>query len=177
MVIPVPFISFSGKPEGVHIMRRAICSGSFDPVTKGHVDIFERASRMVDELTVCVFYNVKKQSFFPVEKRVELLRESVGHIANIRVDSFSGLLSDYMLAHDINVIVRGLRSVTDFEYEQQSAQAIHHMYPELETIFMLSDPRHSFISSSLIREIAWFRGDVSKLVPECVERAIAHRLD
>ena len=98
------------------------------------------------------------------------------HIANIRVDSFSGLLSDYMLEHDIKIIIRGLRSVTDFEYEQQSAQAIHHMCPEIETIFLLSDPRHAFVSSSLVRELAWFRGDVSKLVPECVESAIAHRL-
>ncbi len=157
-------------------MKRAICSGSFDPVTIGHIDIFERASRMVDELTVCVFYNVNKQSFFPIEERVELLRESVRHIANIRVDSFSGLLSDYMLEHDIKIIIRGLRSVADFEYEQQSAQAIHHMCPEIETIFLLSDPRHAFVSSSLVRELAWFRGDVSKLVPECVESAIAHRL-
>lgn len=157
-------------------MKRAICSGSFDPVTIGHIDIFERASRMVDELTVCVFYNVNKQSFFPIEERVELLRESVRHIVNIRVDSFSGLLSDYMLEHDIKIIIRGLRSVTDFEYEQQSAQAIHHMCPEIETIFLLSDPRHAFVSSSLVRELAWFRGDVSKLVPECVEGAIAHRL-
>ncbi len=158
-------------------MKRAVCSGSFDPVTIGHVDIFERASRMVDELTVCVFHNVKKQSFFAVDERVELLRESVSHISNIKVDSFSGLLSDYMRAHDIRVIVRGLRSVTDFEYEQQSAQAVHHIWPEIETVFLLSDPRHAFISSSLIRELAWFRGNFSELVPECVARAVLNRID
>lgn len=156
-------------------MKRAICSGSFDPVTNGHINIFERASRMVDELVVCVFHNVKKKSFFSVEERIAFLRESTCHIPNLRVDSFSGLLAEYMMAHDIQVIVRGLRSVTDFEYEQQSAQTIHHFHPEIETVFLLTEPSHSFVSSSLIRELTWFHGKVSGLVPECVERAIAEK--
>ncbi len=156
-------------------MKRAVCAGSFDPVTKGHVDIFERAGRMVDELTVCVFHNVKKESFFTVEERVELLRESTEHISNVRVDSFSGLLTDYMMAHDIRVIIRGLRSVADFEYEQQSAQTIHHLHPHMETVFLLTDPQYSFVSSSLIRELAWFHGKTGDFVPECVRKAIECR--
>ncbi len=156
-------------------MKRAVCAGSFDPVTKGHVDIFERAGRMVDELTVCVFHNVKKKSFFTVEERVELLQKSTGHIPNVRVDSFSGLLTDYMKAHDIRVIIRGLRTVADFEYEQQSAQTIHHLHPEMETVFLLTDPRYSFVSSSLIRELAWFHGETGGFVPDCVREAIALR--
>ncbi len=156
-------------------MKRAVCAGSFDPVTNGHIDIFERAGRMVDELTVCVFHNVKKKSFFSVEERVALLRESTAHIPNIRVDSFSGLLSEYMLAHDIYVIVRGLRSVADFEYEQQSAQTIHHLHPRMETVFLLTDPNYAFVSSSLIRELAWFGGKTDEFVPGCVSAAIALR--
>ena len=99
-------------------MRRAVCSGSFDPVTLGHLDIFERAGRIFDELIICVFHNVKKQPFFSVEERVALLEESTAHIPNLRVDSFSGLLTDYMKAHQAQVIVRGVRSVADLEYEQ-----------------------------------------------------------
>ena len=156
-------------------MKKAICPGSFDPVTNGHIDIFERAGRMVDELTICVFHNVRKQSFFSVEERVALLREATKQIPNVRVDSFSGLLTGYMKEHGIRFIVRGLRSVSDFEYEQQSAQAIHSMEPELETIFLLTDPRHAFVSSSLIRELAWFHGSVAGLVPDCVRHAVEKR--
>ena len=99
-------------------MRRAVCSGSFDPVTNGHIDIFERASTMFDEIIICVFHNVNKQAFFPVEERVRFLREATAHIENVRVDSFSGLITDYMKAHEAHVIVRGVRSIKDLEYEQ-----------------------------------------------------------
>ena len=153
-------------------MKKAICPGSFDPVTNGHVDIFERAGRMVDELTVCVFHNVRKQSFFSVEERVALLRESTKHILNLRVDSFSGLLTEYMREQGIRYIVRGLRSVSDFEYEQQSAQAIRQLSPEMETIFLLTASKHAFVSSSLVRELAWFHGSIEGLVPDCVKQAI-----
>lgn len=156
-------------------MKKAVCSGSFDPVTNGHIDIFERASLMTDELIVCVFHNVKKKSFFSVEERVALLRESTEHIPNLRVDSFSGLLAEYMRMHDIRYIVRGLRSVTDFEYECQAARATHHLMPEAETVFLLTDPRYAFVSSSAVREIAWFQGKTAGLVPECVERAITQK--
>lgn len=154
-------------------MRRAVCSGSFDPVTLGHINIFERASLLVDELVVCVFHNVRKQGFFPVEMRVEMLREATGHIPNIRVDSSDGLLPDYMQANGIKTIIRGLRSATDFEYECGEARVIRHLLPEAETVFLLAEPGYSFVSSSAIREIALFCGSVSGLVPECVERAVA----
>ena len=153
-------------------MKKAICPGSFDPVTNGHIDIFMRAGSMAEELTVCVFHNVRKKSFFSVEERVALLRESTKHIPNIRVDSFSGLLTEYMKENGIRFIVRGLRSVSDFEYEQQSAQAIHHMVPGMETVFLLTDPRHAFVSSSLIRELVCFHGSIDGLVPDCVKHAI-----
>ncbi len=156
-------------------MRRAVCSGSFDPVTNGHIDIFERASRMVDELIVCVFHNVRKVPFFPVEERVRLLRESVLHLPNVRVDSFSGLLTEYMQEQGARIIVRGLRSMTDFEYEQHSAQMIRHLAPEVETIFLLTSPEYAYVSSSGIRELAVFHADVHGLVPDCVERAVKQR--
>ncbi len=157
-------------------MRRAVCSGSFDPVTNGHIDIFERASRMFDELVVVVFCNIKKQPFFSVEERVTLLREATKHIQNLRVDSFSGLISDYMQAHEAKIIVRGLRSVTDYEYEQKSEQMLKYIAPEIETVFLLTDPRYSFVSSSGVRELVNFHGRVTGLVPQCVESAIQEKV-
>lgn len=157
-------------------MRRAVCSGSFDPVTIGHIDIFERASRIFDEIIVCVFHNIKKQSFFPVEQRVELIREAAAHIPGLRVDSFSGLLTDYMRAHEATTIVRGVRSVADLEYEQNEARMIAHLAPDVETVFLLTSPRYSFVSSSGIRELAAFGASVHGLVPDCVERAVVYRM-
>ncbi len=158
-------------------MRRAVCSGSFDPVTLGHLDIFERASRMFDELIVCVFHNVKKKPFFPVEQRVALLQEAAAHIPNLRVDSFSGLLTDYMREHGAQIIVRGVRSVADLEYERNEARMIAHLDPEIETVFLLTSMQYSFVSSSGIRELVAFGASVQGLVPACVERAIASRQD
>ena len=153
-------------------MRRAICTGSFDPVTNGHINIFERAAAMVDELVVCVFVNNRKQSFFTVEERIEFLKESTKHISNIKVDNFGGLVSDYMHNHDIKIIVRGLRSSADFEYEVNEAQMIKHLAPDTDTIFLLTAPEFMFVSSSGIRELAKFKGSVNGLVPDCVEQAI-----
>ncbi len=153
-------------------MRKAICTGSFDPVTNGHIDIFERAAKLVDELVVCVFVNKRKNFLFTIPERVELLRESTLHIDNLTVDSYDGLVTDYIKAHDINVIIRGLRSAGDFEYEYNQAQMIRHLAPETTTIFLLTSPEFLFISSSGIRELAQFRGDVHRLVPECVEVAL-----
>ena len=158
-------------------MKRAVCSGSFDPVTLGHLDIFERASRMFDEIIVCVFHNVKKKPFFPVEKRVALLQEAAAHIPNLRVDSFSGLLTDYMREHGAQIIVRGVRSVADLEYEQNEARMIAHLDSEVETVFLLTSTQYSFVSSSGIRELVTFGASVRGLVPDCVERAIASRQD
>ena len=157
-------------------MKTAVCSGSFDPVTNGHIDIFERASRMFDELIVGVFHNIRKQPFFSVEERVELICESTRHIKNLRVSSFSGLLPDYMHEQGARVIVRGLRSVTDFEYELQQAQMLKHIAPDIETIFILTNQEYYFVSSSGIRELAEFEGSVRGLVPECVEKAVQERM-
>lgn len=152
-------------------MKRAVCSGSFDPVTNGHIDIFERASRMFDELIVCVFHNRKKKAFFPVERRVDLLRESVKHLPNVYVLSFSGLLTDFMKQHDARIIVRGVRSVKDLEYEENEAYMIRHLDPDIDTVFLLTRPEYSFISSSSVRELYSFQGRLHDLVPECVEQA------
>lgn len=156
-------------------MRRAVCSGSFDPVTNGHIDIFERASRLADELIICVFENVAKKPFFPVDVRCDLIREAVRHIPNARVDSFSGLITDYMKGCGAQLIVRGVRSVKDLEYEQNEAYMIRHLEPEVDTVFLLTRPAYSFVSSSGIRELAAFGGSVHGLVPDCVERAIQQK--
>lgn len=157
-------------------MKRAICTGSFDPVTNGHVNIFERAAKLVDELVVCVFVNKRKHPLFTEQERVDLLRESTLHIDNLTVDSYDGLVSDYIKAHDIDIIIRGLRSAGDFEYEYNQAQMVKHLVPEVNTIFMLTAPEFLFISSSGIRELAQFHGDVHRLVPECVEIALRAKL-
>ena len=155
------------------MMVRAVCSGSFDPVTNGHIDIFERASQIFDELIVGVFHNIRKKPFFTVEERLVLLEEATCHIPNLRVGSFEGLLPDYMRSVGATVIVRGLRSVTDYEYEQKQEQMLKYIAPDIETVFLLTDPRYSFVSSSGVREIANFHGRVTGLVPECVELAIS----
>ena len=156
-------------------MRRAVCPGSFDPVTNGHVDVISRAAALYDELVVAVLVNPGKAGFFPVEERMELLRESVAHLPNVRVDSFQGLLVDYCGANDIPVIVKGLRAVSDFEYELQMAQ-MNRELASVETLFVPTAPQVGHLSSSLVKQIAIFGGDVSRLVPKAVhERLLAHR--
>lgn len=156
-------------------MMRAVCTGSFDPVTTGHVDIFERASRMFDELIVCVFNNIEKKGFFTVEERCTFLREATVHLPNVRVASFSGLITTYMAEQDAHVIVRGVRSVKDLEYEQNEAYMIRHFRPQIDTVFLLTQPEYSFVSSSGIRELIHFGSSLAGLVPECVERAVESR--
>lgn len=153
-------------------MKRAVCSGSFDPVTNGHIDIFERASLMFDELIICVFNNIKKQGFFPIKQRVELLEKATEQLKNVRVMSFSGLLTDFMQEQGANIIVRGIRSVKDLEYEENEAYMIRHLAPSIDTVFLLTKPEYSFVSSSAIRELYAFNGRVDGLVPECVRQAI-----
>lgn len=158
------------------MMRRAICPGSFDPVTLGHVDIFQRAAGIFDELYIGVFNNIRKTPLLSVEERMALLRRSVADMPNVKVVSFDGLLADYMLANDINVIVRGLRSVTDFEYEQGQAQIIRAMHPELDTMFLLGRPEYNSYSSSVVREIIRFHGNYGVLVPREVAEYLAGKL-
>lgn len=153
-------------------MMRAVCSGSFDPVTNGHLDVFERASRMFDELIICVFRNVEKQGFFSVEQRVDLLRRSVSHLPNVSVMSFSGLITEFMKEHHAQIIIRGIRSVKDLEYEENEAYMIRHIAPEIDTVFLLTRPEYSFVSSSGVRELFKFRGSIHGLVPDCVEQAM-----
>ena len=148
-------------------MRRAVCPGSFDPVTFGHLDIVERASKIYDEVTVAVLVNKKKSSLFTVEERMALLGEVTARYGNVEVDSFDGLLVDYCRTHEIPVIVKGLRAVGDFEYELQMAQ-MNRELAGIETLFVPTAPQVGHLSSSLIKQIATFGGDVSRLVPKAV---------
>jgi pantetheine-phosphate adenylyltransferase len=148
-------------------VRRAVCPGSFDPVTNGHVDVIRRAAGLYDELVVAVLVNPGKAGLFPVEERMALLREAVADAPAVRVDSFEGLLVDYCRAHGIPVIVKGLRAVSDFEYELQMAQ-MNRELAGIETLFVPTAPQVGHLSSSLIKQIARFGGDVSALVPAAV---------
>lgn len=146
---------------------KAICPGSFDPVTNGHLDVFTRAARIADEVVVAVLVNRNKAGLFSVDERMEILREVTAHLPNVRVDSFHGLLVDYCQKHDIEAIVKGLRAVSDFDYELQMAQ-MNHRLAEVETLFVSTNPQFSFLSSSLIKEVARHGGDVAGLVPQAV---------
>ena len=153
----------------------ALCPGTFDPVTNGHVDIVQRAAGLFDGVVVAVVENPAKEPLFPVAERVEMLRESLSGLANVEVESFSGLLVDYARTRGVGVIVKGLRAVSDFDYELQMAQMNRHL-GEVETCFVPTSPRWSYLSSSLVKEIARFGGDVSGLVPEHVPRRLKERL-
>ncbi|MGH8869866.1 MAG: pantetheine-phosphate adenylyltransferase [Actinomycetes bacterium] len=156
-------------------MRRVVCPGSFDPVTNGHLDIVERASPLADEVVVAVLVNQAKASLFTVDERIDMLREVTKPLGNIRVESFHGLLVDFCQARDIQAIVKGLRAVSDFDYELQMAQ-MNHRLAGVETLFVATNPLYSFLSSSLLKEIATYGGDVSGLVPESVLTRLHERL-
>jgi pantetheine-phosphate adenylyltransferase len=153
-----------------------VCPGSFDPVTNGHLDVIERAAQLYDEVTVGVLVNASKTGLFPVEERIDMLREVTSGFGNVVVDSFQGLLVDYCRANDIPVVVKGLRAVSDFDYELQMAQ-MNNRLTGLETLFVATNPEYSFLSSSLVKEVAKWGGDVSGLVPEPVLRRLGARLD
>lgn len=155
-------------------MRRAVCPGSFDPVTNGHVDVITRAAGLYDELVVAVLVNPGKAGLFSVGERMELLRESVADLPNVAVDSFEGLLVDYCRAHDLPVIVKGLRAVSDFEYELQMAQ-MNRELAAIETLFVPTAPQVGHLSSSLVKQIAAFGGDVSQFVPKVVDDKLRER--
>ncbi|TDB92675.1 pantetheine-phosphate adenylyltransferase [Micromonospora fluostatini] len=157
-------------------MRRAVCPGSFDPVTNGHLDIVGRASRLFDEVIVVVTINQSKNSLFTVEERIDMLRQVTASYDNVRVESFRGLLVDFCRAQQATVLVKGLRAVSDFDYELQMA----HMNIGLagvETLFMPTNPLYSFLSSSLVKDVAKWGGDVSPHVPDVVREALNLRLD
>jgi len=156
-------------------VRRAVCPGSFDPVTNGHLDVIERMTRVFDEVVVAVLINKNKQGLFTTEERIDLLRESTREWPNVTIDSFHGLLVDFCKANGIQVIVKGLRAVSDFDYELQMGQ-MNHSLAEVETLFMPTNPLYSFLSSSLVKEVATYGGDVSRLVPAPVLAALKDKL-
>ena len=154
--------------------RRAVCPGSFDPITNGHLDIIKRASAHFDEVVVAVFINSTKQSMFSVEERIEMIKETTKNLPNIKVDSWSGLTVDYCKKNDIDVITKGLRAVSDFDYELQQAQV--NLQAGVDTMFMATDPAHSFLSSSLVKELAKYNGDISTMAPPTVRDALAKKV-
>ena len=156
-------------------MRRAVCPGSFDPITYGHLDIIERAGHHFDEVIVAVLENRTKSSLFTVEERISMITEVTKKFPNVRVDSWSGLLVDYCKSNTVQAIVKGLRAVSDFDYELQMAQ-VNLQGSGVETMFMATSPTHSFLSSSLVKELAHYGGDVSSMVPSSINEALKRRV-
>lgn len=156
--------------------RTALYAGSFDPITNGHLDIVERAAHMFDSITVGVLVNTSKKPILTLEERIQVVREATAHLDNVEVESFGGLLADYVNRKQFSAVIRGLRATTDFEYEIQMAQMNDRLYTgNTETIFLMTNPKYSFISSSLIKEVASLGGDVSGLLPECALQAIQRK--
>ncbi len=146
----------------------AIYPGSFDPVTKGHIDILERASKMFDKVIIAVLKNNDKKSLIPVEDRVNLIKEAIQEIKNTEVDSFDGLTVEYARKKGAKFLIRGLRAVSDFEYEMQLSQANMSIAPDIGTVFLITKPKYNFISSGIVKEVASYGEDVSKFAPNCV---------
>ena len=157
-------------------MIRAIYAGSFDPVTKGHLDIMVRSSRVVDELIVGVLNNRAKSPLFSVEERVNMLKEVTKEYSNIRIRSFTGLLVEFARECEAHIIVRGLRAITDFDYELQMAQTNRIMNPSLDTMFLTTSLEYAYLSSTTVKEVAAYGGDISALVPPSVEEKIRSRM-
>ena len=153
-------------------MRIGVYPGSFDPVTLGHIDIISRSSRLFDKLIVAVLRNSEKTPLFSEEERVNMLAEATSHLGNVEIDVFSGLLVDYAEKRDAFVIVRGLRAVSDYEYEIQIAQTNHSLNNKIETIFLTTNAEYAFLSSSVVREIASYSGDLSHFVTPSIEKKL-----
>ena len=149
-------------------MKTYIYPGSFDPITYGHIDIIERASKIADKLIVAVLNNHDKNSLFSVDERLEMIKDAVKDYGNIEVESFEGLLVDYVKSKNANIVIRGLRAVTDFEYELQMAQTNRELYKDIDTVFLLTNLKYSYLSSSAVKQVAAFDGDVSKFVTPLV---------
>jgi pantetheine-phosphate adenylyltransferase len=157
------------------MFRRAVCPGSFDPITNGHLDIIERASRLYDVVHVAVLINKSKQGMFTVDERIAMIEEITAQYGNVKVESHQGLLVDYCKEREIPAIVKGLRAVSDFDYELQMAQ-MNHGLSGVETLFVPTSPAYSFLSSSLVKEVATLGGDVSHLVPGLVFHRLTERI-
>ena len=153
-------------------MTIAIYPGSFDPITNGHLDILKSGAEIFDKVIIAVSYNVNKTGFLSVDERVDLIRKSVSHLDNVEVDTFEGLTVDYAQKKNASVLLRGLRTATDFEYELQLSQVNNALSKDLKTVFLITKPEYSFISSSMIREIIINKGDISKFVPKPVEECL-----
>ena len=148
---------------------KALYTGSFDPLTNGHLNIIERASKLYDELTIGIIVNYSKKSMFSLEERKEMIEETLSHLDNVKVEFFSGLLADYVNENKFNVVVRGLRAAMDFEYEIQMAHMNARLFDEqVETVFLMTDPKYSFISSSMMKEVHSLGGSIDGLVPEVI---------
>ena len=157
-------------------MKRAVYTGSFDPVTNGHMDIIRRASEIFDVLIVSILNNKEKTPLFSVEERVKILEEATKDLPNVQIDSFSGLLVDYAREKDLHVIVRGLRAITDFEYELQMAQTNRVLAPDVDTMFLTTSLEYAYLSSTTVKEVAAFGGDISKFVPGFVMDEVHKKL-
>lgn len=152
--------------------RLAICPGSFDPLTNGHLDIIQRGAKIFDEIIVAVFNNSSKAPLFSVEERIDLIKEATKHLPNVSVDASDGLLIDYARKKQAVAILRGLRAVSDFEYEMQITSMNRKLDDNIETFFMMTNNQYSFLSSSIVKEVAKYHGDVSDLVPHCIAEAL-----
>ena len=155
---------------------KVICPGSFDPVTIGHIDIISRASKMFDHVIVAVLNNLVKNPSFTTDERIALLKEATKDFDNVEIVGFDGLLADYAKERGVNVIVKGLRAVSDFEYEFQQALTNKKLNPELETVFLTSNAEYMYLSSSMVKQVASLGGDISSFVPECVHDIIIKSL-
>ena len=153
-------------------LHRAVYPGSFDPLTLGHIDLIYRGIKVVDELVVAVLANPEKNTLFSTDERVTMLQECVGAIEGVRVDQFNGLLADYARERECNSILRGLRAISDFEYEFQMALMNRRLNPDVDTLYLMPSEEHVFVSSRIVREVAQFGGDLSTLVPDSVARRL-----
>ncbi|WP_312425978.1 pantetheine-phosphate adenylyltransferase [Lacrimispora sp.] len=158
-------------------MRKAVYPGSFDPVTFGHLDIIERSARMSDHLIIGVLNNNSKTPLFSVEERVNMLKSLTKDLPNVEVISFGGLLVDFVRANQADAVIRGLRAVTDFEYELQIAQTNRVMAPEIDTVFLTTNLKYSYLSSSIVKEIAAYGGEINTFVPACVAERVMKKMD
>ena len=157
------------------IMNSALYPGSFDPVTLGHIDIIERTSKRFDHLYIGIINNINKQGLFSLEERKLLMEEATKHLANVSVITFTGLSVDAAKQYGATALIRGLRAISDFEYELQLASTNHHISPNIETLFLMARTEYSYVSSSLVKELASYQADVSVYTPKCVEKALEEK--
>ena len=158
-------------------MKKAVYPGSFDPVTLGHIDVIERASKLFDHLTIAVLKNISKTPLFTVDERVEMLKEVTKHIPNVEIKTFGGLTIDFAKECEAAAMVRGLRAVTDFEYELQIAQLNRTLNQDVDTVFLITDLKYAYLSSSSVKEVAAYGGDISQFVTPYVEEKVKHKFE